>query len=74
MRGDGRLRQAAAFIDLSAADAEVGAVLLIGKGGRGVFQPVEDVSPYWVCQGFYYFVEVNGGHGSARVGYSVISR
>ena len=37
------------------------------------FQPGEDVSSYWVCQGFYYFVEVDG-HGRCSVLYSVISR
>jgi hypothetical protein len=33
-------------------------VQLFRKLGFRVFQPVEDVSPYWVRQGFYYFVEV----------------
>jgi hypothetical protein len=37
-------------------------VQLFGELDLGVFEPVEDVSPYWVCQGFYYFVEVEG-HG-----------
>jgi creatinine amidohydrolase/Fe(II)-dependent formamide hydrolase-like protein len=27
---------------------------------------VQDFSPYWVCQGFYYFVEING-HGGELV-------
>jgi hypothetical protein len=33
-------------------------VQLLGEFVFRVFQPVEDVSPYWVRQGFYYFVEV----------------
>jgi hypothetical protein len=37
-------------------------VQLLGKLNLGVLEPVEDVSPYWVRQGFYYFVEVEG-HG-----------
>jgi hypothetical protein len=32
----------------------------------GIFQPDEDVSAYWVCQRFYYFVEVDG-HGFGLV-------
>lgn len=40
---------------------------LIGELRLRVFQPVEDVSPYWVRQGFYYFVEVDGHGSDARV-------
>jgi hypothetical protein len=65
MRGHRRLRQAAALIDLSGTNAVLVAVTLVGKLDRRVFEPVKDFSPYWVRQGFYYFVEVDG-HGSAR--------
>lgn len=61
----GGLRQAAALVDLAGADAVLVVVHLLGELHFRVFQPVENVSPYWVCQGFYYFVEVNG-HGRAR--------
>ena len=65
--GDGRLRQAAALVDLPGANAVLVVVGLVGELDLGVLEPVENVSPYWVCQGFYYFVEVNV-HGGARVG------
>jgi hypothetical protein len=54
----GRLRKAAALIDLTGTDALLGGVVLIGELPLRVFQPVEDFSPYWVGQGFYYFVEI----------------
>jgi hypothetical protein len=38
------------------------AVGLVGEFDGWVFEPVQDVSAYWVCQRFYYFVEVKG-HG-----------
>ncbi len=62
MGGHGRLRQAAALIDLSGANTVLVVVELFRELGFGIFQPDEDVSAYWVCQGFYYFVEVDG-HG-----------
>lgn len=67
VRRHGGLRQAAALVDLPGADAVLVVVDLFGELHFRVFQPVENVSPYWVCQGFYYFVEVNG-HGRARCG------
>ncbi|MNI81378.1 hypothetical protein D3C73_1379850 [compost metagenome] len=54
------LRQAATLIDLPGANAVLVAVGLVGKFDGRVFEPVQDVSPYWVCQGFYYFVEIDG--------------
>ena len=62
----GRLGQAAALVDLPGADAVLVVVNLFRKLGFWVFQPDEDVSPYWVRQGFYYFVEVDG-HGGCSV-------
>ncbi|RWW90563.1 hypothetical protein BHE74_00000892 [Ensete ventricosum] len=62
----GRLGQAAALVDLPGADAVFVVVQLLGELHFRVFQPVEDVSPYWVRQGFYYFVEVDG-HGRCSV-------
>ncbi|MNY47712.1 hypothetical protein D3C86_1829990 [compost metagenome] len=63
--GDGRLRQAAALIDLAGTHALFGGVVLIGELPLRVFQPAEDFSPYWVRQGFYYFVEIKRhGQGS----------
>ncbi len=62
MRGHGGLRQAAALVDLSGADTVCVPVLLVGELVLRVFQPGENVSAYWVCQRFYYFVEVKG-HG-----------
>ena len=70
---DRRLRQAAALVDLPGTHTVFGAVMLVGEAGVRVFQPVQDFSPYWVGQGFYYFVEIKR-HGWARGGYSVISR
>ena len=52
------LRQAATLIDLPGANAVLIAVGLVRKFDVRVFEPVQDFSPYWVCQGFYYFVEV----------------
>ncbi|KMM86046.1 hypothetical protein TU78_05330 [Pseudomonas taetrolens] len=63
---DGRLRQAAALIDLSGTDAVFGGVMLIGELNLRVFQQVKDFSAYWVCQRFYYFVEVDRHNGSAQ--------
>src|SRR5450830_1636759 len=62
----GRLGQAAALVDLPGADAVFVVVQLLGELHFRVFQPSENVSPYWVRQGFYYFVEVDG-HGSCSV-------
>ena len=62
----GRLGQAAALVDLPGADAVFVVVQLLGELHFRVFQPSEDVSPYWVRQGFYYFVEVDG-HGGCSV-------
>ena len=58
----GRLGQAAALVDLPGADAVFVVVQLLGELHFRVFEPGEDVSSYWVRQGFYYFVEVDG-HG-----------
>ncbi|CAN1599588.1 protein of unknown function [Pseudomonas mediterranea] len=60
------LRQAATLVDLSGADAELVVVQLFRKLDLGVFEPVEDVSPYRVRQCFYYFVEVKGHEGSSQ--------
>jgi hypothetical protein len=60
------LRQTATLIDLPGADAVLVAVGLVGEFDGRVFEPVQDFSPYWVCQGFYYFVEING-HGGELV-------
>jgi hypothetical protein len=54
------------LIDLSGANAVLVVVDLFRELGLGVFQPDEDVSADWVCQGFYYFVEVDG-HGFGLV-------
>ena len=54
------LRQAATLIDLPGANAVLVTVGLVGKFDGRVLEPVQDFSPYWVCQGFYYFVEIDG--------------
>jgi hypothetical protein len=46
------------LINLTGADAVLVAVGLVGKFDVRVFEPVQDFSAYRVCQGFYYFVEV----------------
>lgn len=53
VRRDGGLGQPAALVDLPGANAMLVVVDLIGELRLRVFQPVEDVSPYWVRQGFY---------------------
>jgi hypothetical protein len=58
VRGHRGLRQAATLIDLSGANAVLVAVGLVREFDVRVFEPVQDFSPYRVCQGFYYFVEV----------------
>ncbi len=63
--GDGRLRQAAALVDLPGTDAVFGAVLLVRELRGRVLQPGEDFSPYRVGEGFYYFVEIKR-HGGTR--------
>jgi hypothetical protein len=65
MRRNRGLRKAAALIDLAGANTEFMVVQLFGELDLGVLEPVEDVSPYWVRQGFYYFVEVEGHWGSS---------
>jgi hypothetical protein len=45
------------LIDLPGANAVLVAVGLVWKFDVRVFEPVQDFSPYRVCQGFYYFVE-----------------
>jgi hypothetical protein len=62
---DRGLRQAAALVDLAGADTVFGAVVLVRELHVGVFQPVENFSPYWMGQGFYYFVEIER-HGWAH--------
>jgi hypothetical protein len=47
------LRQTATLIDLPGADAVLVVVDLVGEFDGRVFEPVQDFSPYWVCQGFY---------------------
>jgi hypothetical protein len=66
VRGHRGLRQAATLIDLPGANAVLVAVGLVREFDGRVFEPVQDFSPYWVCQGFYYFVEING-HGGELV-------
>ena len=63
---DRRLRQAAELIKLSGAHAMFGGVDLVRERGIRIFESVENFSAYWVCQGFYYFVEVNRHGGSAQ--------
>jgi hypothetical protein len=46
------------LIDLPGANSVLVAVGLVGEFDGRVFEPVQDFSPYRVCQGFYYFVEV----------------
>jgi hypothetical protein len=46
------------LIDLPGAHAVLVAVGLVREFDVRVFEPVQDFSPYRVCQGFYYFVEV----------------
>jgi hypothetical protein len=48
------------LIDLPGANAVLVAVGLVGKFDGRVLEPVQDFSPYWVRQGFYYFVEIDG--------------
>jgi len=56
--GDGRLRQAAALVDLPGTHTVFGAVVLVGELRRRVFQPAEDFSPDRMSQRFYDFVEI----------------
>jgi hypothetical protein len=53
------LRQAAELIKLPGTHTMFGGVNLVRERGIRVFQSVENFSAYWVCQGFYYFVEVD---------------
>jgi hypothetical protein len=62
------------LIDLTGADTVLIAVRLIGKFDVRVFEPVQDFSPYRVCQGFYYFVEVEVHGVGARDVNNAISR
>ena len=74
MSGHRGLRQAAALINLTGADTVLVAVGLVGKFDVRVFEPVQDFSPYWVCQGFYYFVEVKGHEWQLVMGLQWIKR
>ena len=66
MRRDRGLRQAAELIKLPGAHTVFGGVDLVRERSIRVFECVENFSAYWVCQGFYYFVEVDRHGGSAQ--------
>ena len=63
---NGGLRQTETLVELSSAHTVFGAVMLFGKLDLRIFKQVNDFSAYWVCQCFYYFVEVDRHGGSAQ--------
>ena len=66
MGRDSGLRQAETLVELPGADAVFGAVMLVGELHLRVFKQANDFSAYWVCQRFYYFVEVDRHDGGAH--------
>lgn len=66
MGGDSGLRQAETLVELSGADAVFSAVMLVGELHLRIFKQANDFSAYWVCQRFYYFVEVDRHGGGAH--------
>ena len=66
VRRDRGLRQAAELVELPGAYTMLRGMDLARERGIRVFESVENFSAYWVCQGFYYFVEVDRHGGSAQ--------
>jgi len=64
--GNSGLRQPEALVELACAHTVLSAVMLVRELDLRIFKQANDFSAYWVCQRFYYFVEVDRHSGSAH--------
>src|SRR3990167_582726 len=58
VRGDCRLRQPGALVDLAGTYADFQRVILVGEVRLRIFQPMQDVAPYRVGQSLDHFIDV----------------